>query len=118
MSYRIEYSVTGRVLKATISGSCPTPGLLTREISRQARENSASYLLVDVRGLRDRAGRLREVLADRSIPARIAVVDSAANARLYLFCEIDAARLGCTLRRFDDPESAFNWLWEFPSSDR
>ena len=114
MSYSIAYSVTGRVLKATISGSCPTPGMLTREISRQARENSASYLLVDVRELRDRAGRLREVLADRSIPARIAVVDSAANERLYVFAEIDAARRGCTLRRFDDPESAFEWLWRAP----
>ena len=113
MSYRIEYSLTGRVLKATISGSCPTPGLITREISRQARENSASYLLVDVRGLRDRAGRLREVLTDRTIPGRIAVVDSAANDRLYVFAEIDAQRRGCTLKRFDNPESAMDWLWGF-----
>jgi hypothetical protein len=98
---------------ATISGSCPTPGVLAREISRQARENSASYLLVDVRGLRDRAGRLRELLADRSIPARVAVVDSAANERLYHFAEIDAQMRGCTLRRFEDTESALNWLWGF-----
>jgi hypothetical protein len=111
MSYRIEYDVSGKVLMATISGSCPTPGLLSREIGRQARENSASYLLVDVRGLRDRAGRLREVLADRTIPARIAVVDSAANERLYVFAEIDAQRRGCTLRRFDDPAAALDWLW-------
>jgi len=98
---------------ATISGSCPTPGVITREISRQARENSTSTLLVDVRGLRDRAGRLREVLADRSIPARIAVVDSAANERLYLFAELDARSRGCILRRFDDPDAALHWLWEF-----
>lgn len=111
MSYRIEYSVSGKVLMATLSGSCPTPGVVAREISRQARENSTSYLLVDVRGLRDRAGRLREVLADRSIPARIAVVDSAANDRLYLFAELDARSRGCTLRRFEDPESALQWLW-------
>ena len=94
MGYRIEYSVTGSVLMATISGSCPTPSFVTREISRQVRENSASYLLVDVRGLRDRADRLREVLASRSIPSRVAVVDSPANDRLYLFAEVDArARL-------------------------
>jgi len=113
VGYRIEYSVSGKVLMATISGSCPTPGLLTRELSRQARENSTSHLLVDVRGLRDRAGRLREVLTDRSIPARIAVVDDSANERLYRFAEIDAQARGCTLKRFNDPESALEWLWGF-----
>jgi hypothetical protein len=110
MSYRIEYSVTGSVLTATISGTCPTPGFIAREIGRQARENSASCLLVDVRGLRDRAGRLREVLADKTIPARIAVVDNAANDRLYVFAEVDARNRGCTLRRFDEPEPALRWL--------
>lgn len=96
---------------ATISGTCPTPGFLAREITRQARENSASYLLVDVRGLHDRAERLRELLLDRSIPARIAIVDSAANERLYTFAEVDARSRGCILRRFDDPEAALQWLW-------
>ena len=118
MTYRIGYSVSGKVLMATISGSCPTPGILAREIGRQARENSASYLLVDVRGLSDRAGRLRELLTDRSIPGRIAVVDSAQNDRIYTFAEIDAASRGCVLKRFDDPDAALKWLWEFPSSGR
>ena len=115
MSYRIEYSVTGRVLRATISGSCPSAGIITREIARQARENSASCLLVDVRSLTDRAGRLREVLSSRSIPGRIAVVDHAGNDRLYSFAEIDAANRGCVLRRFDDPDAAFKWLWDYPA---
>jgi hypothetical protein len=118
VAYRIEYDLSNKVLMATLSGSCPTPGVIVREISRQARENSASYLLVDVRGLSDRAGRLREVLADRSIPARIAVVDSPGNERLYAFAELDAAKRGCTLRRFDEREAALNWLWEFPASGR
>jgi hypothetical protein len=91
---------------------------VAREIGRQARENSTSYLLVDVRGLRDRAGRLRELLADRSIPGRIAVVDSADNERLYKFAEVDARSRGCILKRFDDPDAALKWLWEFPSSGR
>jgi hypothetical protein len=116
MSYRINYSVSGKVLMATLTGTCPTPGFLAREISRQARENSASCLLVDVRGLRDRAGRLREVLANRSIPARIAIVDHAGNDRLYAFAEIDAASRGCILQRFEDPAAALNWLWRFPAS--
>jgi hypothetical protein len=118
MSYRIEYSVTGSVLMATISGTCPTPGFIAREIGRQARENSASCLLVDVRGLRDRAGRLREVLADRNIPGRIAVIDNAANDRLYVFAEIDARSRGCVLRRFEDPDSALSWLAELSSPGR
>jgi len=118
MTYRIGYSVSGKVLMATISGSCPTPGILAREIGRQARENSASYLLVDVRGLQDRAGRLRELLADRSIPGRIAVVDTAENDRLYDFAAIDAANRGCVLKRFDEPDAALQWLWGFPSSGR
>jgi hypothetical protein len=118
MSYRIQYSLNGKVLMATISGSCPTPQMLAREIGRQARENSASFLLVDVRGLEDRAGRLSQLLQDRSIPARIAVVDSVANDRLYKFAEFDAALRGCCLRRFDDSDSALKWLWEFPSSGR
>lgn len=118
MAYRIEYSVTGRVLKATLSGSCPSAGIITREIARQARENSASCLLVDVRGLNDRAGRLREVLASRSIPGRIAIVDHAGNDRLYVFAELDAASRGCVLKRFDAPEAAFKWLWNFPAAGR
>jgi hypothetical protein len=118
MSYRIGYTLSGNVLTATISGSCPTPGILAREIARQARENSASYLLVDVRGLKDRAGRVQELLTDRSIPGRIAVVDTPENERLYTFAEIDAAHRGCVLKRFDDPEAALKWLWEFPSSGR
>jgi len=118
MSYRIGYGLSGNVLTATISGSCPTPGILAREIARQARENSASYLLVDVRGLKDRAGRVQELLTDRSIPGRIAVVDTPENERLYTFAEIDAAHRGCVLKRFDDPEAALKWLWEFPSSGR
>jgi hypothetical protein len=115
VSYRISYSLTGSVLTATLSGSCPTPGFLAREISRQARENSASFLLVDVRGLSDRAGRLREVLCDQSIPGRIAVVDHAGNDRLYVFAEWDAARRGCTLKRFEDPDAALEWLWKVPT---
>jgi hypothetical protein len=118
MSYRIGYSLSGNVLTATISGSCPTPAFLAREIARQARENSASYLLVDVRGLRDRAGRLQQLLTDRSIPGRIAIVDTRENERLYTFAEIDAAHRGCLLKRFDDPESAMKWLAELTSPGR
>jgi len=52
------------------------------------------------------------------VPRRVAVIDSARNERLYVFAEIDARRRGCTLRRFEDHESAVNWLLGSTSSGR
>ena len=118
MSYRIAFSQTGDVLVATISGTCPKPGTLAQEIGSHAREIAARHLVVDMRRLLDRAGRLRELFSHKSVPRRVAVIDSARNERLYLFAEIDARRRGCTLRRFDDHESAVNWLLGSPSSAR
>lgn len=102
---------------ATVSGSS-SPGAIARELAAQARENSTRHLLVDVRKLRDRAARLREVLAGERVPKRIAILDSARNERLYVFAELDAQRRGCALRRFEDPDAALNWLWQLPSSGR
>ena len=95
---------------ATVSGSS-SPGAIARDLSREARQNATRDLLVDVRGLRDRVARLREVLASKHLPNRIAILDSVRNERLYVFAELDAQRRGCTLRRFDDQEAALAWLW-------
>jgi hypothetical protein len=111
VGYRIDYSVTGGVLMATVSGSS-SPGAIARDLVREARHNAARDLLVDVRRLRDRVARLREVLASARLPKRIAVLDNARNERLYVFAELDAAHRGCTLRRFDDQEAALEWLWQ------
>ena len=110
MGYRIDYSVTGGVLMATISGSCNTPSDIARDISLQARAHASRNILIDVRRLQDRVGRLRDLLADRDIPDRIAVLDSSHNERLYVFAEVDARARGCTLRRFDNQVAALAWL--------
>ena len=68
MGYRLEYSVSGGVLMVTISGSCPTPGAIARDIGREARENAVRNVLVDVRRLQDRIGRIRDLLADKRRP--------------------------------------------------
>jgi hypothetical protein len=118
VSYRIAFSQTGDVLVATISGTCPKPGALARDIVSHAREIAARHLVLDMRRLLDRAGRLRELFSHKSVPRRVAVIDSARNERLYVFAEIDARRRGCTLRRFDDHDAAVTWLLGSPSSAR
>jgi len=116
VSYRIAFSQTGDVLVATISGTSPPPGTLARDIGKHARENAARHLVIDMRRLLDRAGRLRELFSHKSVPRRVAIVDNARNERLYVFAEFDARRRGSTLRRFDDHESAVSWLLGSPSS--
>lgn len=68
-------------------------------------------MLIDVRGLRDRLGRLRELLTERSVPRRIAVVDRDDSDRHYVFSELAAAAKGCALRRFDSQAEALTWLY-------
>lgn len=118
MGYRIDYSFTGNVLMATISGSCQTHRLIARDIGRQARQTSARHLIVDMRGLRDRYGRLRDLFAHRDVPQRIAVLDSERNERLYVFAEIDARNRGCALRRFEHQDAAMDWLLGMTAAQR
>ena len=110
MGYRLDYSVSGGVLMVTISGSCPTPGAIARDIGREARENAVRNVLVDVRRLQDRIGKIRDLLAEQDGPKRIAVLDNVLNERLYVFAEIDARARGCALRRFDTQTEAMRWL--------
>ena len=110
MGYRLDYSVSGGVLMVTISGSCPTPGAIARDIGREARENAVRNVLVDVRRMQDRIGKIRDLLAEKDGPKRIAVLDNVLNERLYVFAEIDARARGCALRRFDTQADAMRWL--------
>ena len=84
MGYRIDFRVGGGVL----------PG----------------QVLIDIRGLHDRYGRLRSLLAERHLPQRVAVVDVWQNDRFSIFAEMAARRLGCDLRRFEDHHAALAWL--------
>lgn len=110
MGYRIEFRVGGGVLKATVSGHSGAVAAIAREIGEQARQSLVRHVLIDVRRLRDRYGRLRSLLATQKLPARVAVLDVWQNDRYYIFAELAARRLGCQLRRFDDEAAALSWL--------
>ena len=110
MSYRIDFTLGGGVLRAVVSGRSAFAGAIAREIGEQARQSAVRHVLIDVRRLRDRYGRLRALLATQDLPARIAVLDVWENDRYYIFAELAARRLGCQLRRFDDEREALSWL--------
>ena len=110
MGYRIDFRVGGWVLQAIVSGRSAFVDAIARDIGEQARQNSVQEVLIDLRRLHNRHGRLRALLAARSMPRRVAVIDTWQNDRFYIFAEMAARRLGCTLRRFEDHETALIWL--------
>jgi hypothetical protein len=110
MGYRIDFRVGGGVLEAIVSGRSAFVGAIARDITEQIRQSSARHVLIDIRRLRDRYGRLRSLLATRDLPPRVAVIDAWQNERYYIFAEMAARRLGCDLRRFEDHEAALSWL--------
>jgi len=110
MGYRIDFRVGGGVLEATVSGRSAFAGAIAREIGAQARLSAVEHVLIDIRRLHDRYGRLRSLLAAKDLPQRVAVIDGWRNDRYYIFAEMAARRLGCDLRRFDDHRTALAWL--------
>ena len=110
MGYRIDFALGGGVLRAVVSGRSALVADIAREIGAQARRNAVRRVLIDVRKLRDRYGRLRSLLAGEDLPGRVAVLDNWRNDRYYIFAEMAARRLGCELRRFDDEAAALSWL--------
>jgi len=115
MGYRIDYMVRGGVLRAVVSGKSAFAARIARDIGAQARERSVAQLLIDVRRLEDRVGTLGTLLTSSGGPARgrdrrIAVLDVEENNRYYVFAEMVARSLGCTLRHFADAAAAVSWL--------
>jgi len=110
MGYCIEFAVGGGVLRAIVSGRSTFAGAIARDIGEQARRSAVRQVLIDLRRLQDRFGRLRALLAARAAPERVAVVDDWQNDAYYVFIERAARSLGCDLRRFDDHASALAWL--------
>ena len=110
MGYRIDFTLGGGVLQAIVSGRSAFADAIAREIGEQARQSSVQQVLIDIRRLRDRHGRLRTLLAAKALPRRVAVIDAWQNDRFYIFAEMAARRLGCDLRRFEDHETALLWL--------
>jgi hypothetical protein len=111
MGYRIEFAVGGGVLRAIVSGKSRFLGAIARDIGEQARQSAVRRVVIDLRSLQDRLGRLRALLGARDIPERIAVIDAEENDRYYVFAELAAKGQGCTLRRFGDQAAALNWLY-------
>ena len=110
MGYCIEYAMGGGVLRAVVSGRCALDSTIAEDISEVARDSAARHVLIDVRKLRDRVGRLRSILAARRAPERIAVVDSWRHDSHYVFAELAAKARGTVLKRFDDEDEAMDWL--------
>jgi hypothetical protein len=110
MGYRIDFTHGDGVLKAIVSGRTAFVSAIARDIGQQAKQNSARRLLIDIRRLHDRYGRLRALLAAKDLKGRIAVIDNWQNDRYYIFAELAARRLGCDLRRFEDHSTALTWL--------
>ena len=110
MSYCIEYAVGGGVLRAVVSGRCALAGAIARDISELARTSAVRNVLLDVRRLKDRLGRLRSLLAAQHVPERVAIVDNWEHDSFYVFAEIAAKGRGTTLKRFDDYDAALSWL--------
>jgi hypothetical protein len=110
VGYRIDFRVGGGVLEAIVSGRSGFASAIAREIGEQARRSSVQHVLIDLRRLHDRLGRLRSLLAERHLPPRVAVIDVWQNDRFYIFAEMAARRLGCDLRRFEDHPAALAWL--------
>jgi hypothetical protein len=110
MGYCIEYAVGGGVLRAVVSGGSSFAAAIAQDIGQVARDSAVRHVLIDVRKLRDRLGRLRSILAARHPPERIAVVDSWQHDRYYVFAELAARARGTILKRFDDEDEALVWL--------
>jgi hypothetical protein len=53
MSYRIDFTLGGGVLRAVVSGRSAFAGAIAREIGEQARQSSVRHVLIDARRLRD-----------------------------------------------------------------
>jgi hypothetical protein len=110
VGYRIDFRAGGGVLEATVSGRSAFVGAIARDIGEQVRESAARHVLIDMRRLQDRYGRLSSLLSAKALPRRLAVIDAWQNDRFYIFAEMAARRAGCELRRFEDPDSALSWL--------
>lgn len=116
MGYCIEYAVGDGVLRAVVSGRCRFAAAIAQDIGQLARESAVHNVLLDLRKLRDRLGRLRALLAGRHVPERIAVVDNWEHDSFYVFAEMAAKSRGTVLKRFDDEEEALHWLQYGPET--
>ena len=112
MGYRIEYAVRGGTMQARVSGrsSLAHAARIARDIAEEAGRRAAKQLLIDVRGLVDRVGTLSTLLLGARGPDRVALVDTIDNDRWHILSEGLARSRGYSVRCFNDPASAIDWL--------
>jgi hypothetical protein len=119
MGYRIDFAVREDTLRAVVSGGAAAKyaGSIARDISEQAKREARNQLLIDLRRLNNRVGTLGQLLTvkspmRRTSDFRVAVIDTPGNDRYYVFHELAAAARGYSLRYFNDPSAALEWLQE------
>ena len=117
MGCRINYRTREGMLCAVVSGKSTerNAAWIARSIAGQAGAQTANRVLIDLRRLADRVGRLGTLsLANGDAGAvggyRVAVVDVADNDPYYVFCELSAKARGLALRCFSDTREALQWL--------
>jgi hypothetical protein len=110
MGYRIDFTVNGSTMQATVRGRSRQADVIARDIAAEARRAAVKQLLIDVRGLVDRLGALGALVVTARGKRRVAVVDSRDNETWHAFPEDEARRRGCQMRVFCDPASALAWL--------
>jgi hypothetical protein len=110
MSYRIDFAVSGRTMRAKVCGRSRQADVIAQDIAEQARRAAVREVLIDVRGMVDRLGALGALVVTGCAGRRVAVVDSLENERYHPFPENEAKRRGYKLRYFCDPALALIWL--------
>lgn len=123
MGYRIDFAVREDMMRAIVFGKSSNSHArwIARDIAGQADREAVRRLLIDVRRLADRVGRLGTLLMAKGGPrdmkdCRVAVVDVKENDPYYVFAETAARGRGYALRYFYDPAAAESWLRD--SGDR
>ena len=117
MGCRIKYAMREGLLCAELSGrtSDQNAAWIARSIAEQAGEATVNRVLIDVRRLGGRLGRLGTLAmaAEQALPVegyRVAVVDVKEHDAYYVFHEVAAKARGFALRCFSDTRDALAWL--------
>jgi hypothetical protein len=117
MGCRIKYAMRKGLLCAILSGktSDENAAWIARSIAEQADKATVDRVLIDVRRLGDRLGRLGTLAMAtgeaRAVEGyRVAVVDVKEYDAYYVFHEVAAKARGFALRCFSDTRDALVWL--------
>lgn len=116
MSYQVVASPQGDVLQIKLTGE--TDGHadeIARDVFAQIEATHARKLLIDTRQLTGRLGLGSMYLHMQRYPRnaphiKTAVVDLPEHTEFATFHELAASNLGYSIRYFEDPRQAWDWL--------